>query len=597
MKILGIHVRSHDTSVALIENGKIIYAAANERFSRIKMDRNPPIQALKNLLEYTKTKPEEIDIITFVEDPFPKALWLNLMENCWPVISTKGKYLIWLKKPSLIFAEIFISSGLPSYIYRFLLSKYKIMKLLKGFKGKIKYDHHHFAHLHSAYYASGWDECLVMANEGSGFTETLSIYHVKDGKWNKIVENKLPNSVGKFYELVTELLGFDRHRHPGKITGLSAYGDYRQAYPFVKRLLSLKKDKVILNHRMYLKLLAFYLLNNKLPDELIKLKREDIAAAFQKRLEECLVGLVSEAIKKTKVSNIALAGGVAANVKANQKIHEIPGVEGIYVHQAMGDDGLALGAAMYYSAKNGEPVKQPENVYFGPDFSDEKIEVILKKNKLIYKRSKNIEANIAKSIADGKVVARFNGRMEYGPRALGNRSILYHARDKTVNEWLNKRLKRTEFMPFAPVVLDTFAKKCFLNLKGAEYSAKFMTITFNCSSYIKNNSPAVVHVDGTARPQILLKKDNPSYYKILSEYYKLTGIPVLVNTSFNMHEEPIVCTPEDAVRAFLSSGIDFLAIGSFILSYEDNKNISVKFGKGESEKKKKKSLFKEFLNH
>ena len=600
MKILGIHIRTHDTSVAYIEDGKIIYASANERFSRIKMDRNAPLGALKNFFQYTGVKPKEIDLVTYVEDPFPKALWLNFKENVWPISSTAGMYLLWLKKPFLALAELFIGSGLPPYLYRFTFSRYRVEKLLKGFSGKISYDHHHFAHLHSAYYTSGWAECLVMANEGSGFTETMSIYHVKNGEWKKIIENKLPNSMGKFYELITELLGFNRHRHPGKITGLSAYGDPKKVYKFTKDLMWVKKDKVYLNHRKYLKLLAFYQLNKRLPEELSQYKREDMAAAFQSRLEDCLVELVKFAAKKTGVRRIAMAGGVAANVKVNQRIHEIDGIDEVQVHQAMGDDGLALGAAMHAAYLQGEPVRQPETVYFGPDFSDVEIEKVLKKYKLTYKKTANIEVKIAKLIADKKIIARFNGRMEYGPRALGNRSILYHTQDKSANDWLNKRLKRTEFMPFAPVTLEEFADKCYKNLKGAEYPARFMTITFECTPYMRKISPAVVHIDRTARPQVLRKKDNPSYYKILSEYYKLTGIPSLVNTSFNMHEEPIVCTPDDAIRAFLSSGVDFLAIGGFLIDIKSNekvaRNLQIRVDQAKA-KKSKRNIVQEFLAH
>lgn len=599
MKILGIHLRTHDAAVAYIENDKIIYASSNERFSRIKMDRNAPVDTLRNLFNYVKIKPKDIDIIIYVDDPFPKALWTSYKENSWPITSTQGQYLFWLKKPLLILAELFLSIGIPSYVYRFIISKRKIEKLLKGFRGKIYFDHHHFAHLHSAYYVSGWSECLVMANEGSGFTETLTIYHVKDGKWKKIIENKLPHSMGKFYELITELLGFNRHRHPGKITGLSAYGDPQKAYKFVKELMWVEKDRLKLNNGKYLKLLSFYLLNKRMPPELASYKREDLAAAFQKRLEECLVDLIKQAVNVTGIRKIAIAGGVSANVKANQRIHEIKGISDIYIHQAMGDDGLALGAALHASWLNGYHLEQPDTVYFGPDFNDKEIEGALKKYKLIYKKINNIEKRIAKLISEKKVVARFFGRMEYGPRALGNRSILYEAKDKSVNDWLNKRLKRTEFMPFAPVTLEKYANRCYKNLKGAEYPARFMAITFDCTEYMKKVSPACVHVDGTARPQILRHKDNPSYYKILEEYYKITGIPSLVNTSFNMHEEPIVCTPDDAIRAFLSSRIDYLAIGNYLVYIQDNMNVSENYKSKVENKKRKnnKNIFMEFIGH
>jgi carbamoyltransferase len=176
---------------------------------------------------------------------------------------------------------------------------------------------------------------------------------------------------------------------------------------------------------------------------------------------------------------------------------------------------------------------------------------------------------VARLIAEGNVVARFNGAMELGPRALGNRSILYQATDPKVNKWLNDRLKRTEFMPFAPVTLEEHAEKCYKNFKGAAYAAKFMVITFDCTDFMKEKSPATVHIDGTARPQVINEKDNPSYYKILKEYHKLTGIPTLVNTSFNMHEEPIVCSPQDAVRSFLQGHLDYLAIGKYLVKGPD----------------------------
>jgi carbamoyltransferase len=165
------------------------------------------------------------------------------------------------------------------------------------------------------------------------------------------------------------------------------------------------------------------------------------------------------------------------------------------------------------------------------------------------------------------VVARCDGRMEYGPRALGNRSILYQPTDASVNEWLNKRLKRTEFMPFAPVTLAEFADQCYENLDGARYPAQFMTITFNCTDWMKKHCPAVVHIDGTARPQLIHHDTNPSYYRILNEYYKITGLPSLINTSFNMHEEPIVCTPHDAIRGFLQGNLDYLALGKYLLQH------------------------------
>jgi carbamoyltransferase len=206
-----------------------------------------------------------------------------------------------------------------------------------------------------------------------------------------------------------------------------------------------------------------------------------------------------------------------------------------------------------------------DQVYFGPEFSDEDIERDLELNGLEYTCHQDIECQIARLLSEGYVVARFNGRMEYGPRALGNRSILYQPTDHSVNDWLNQGLSRTEFMPFAPSTLQQYAEQCFRDVKGAEDAARFMTITFNCTDWMKEHCQGVVHIDNTARPQLVIQDENPSYYKIIDEYRKLTGLPTVVNTSFNIHEEPIVCTPSDAIRAFNMGNLDYLAIGSFLV--------------------------------
>lgn len=567
MKILSVHFHTHDTSVVLVENKKVLYAAANERFSRIKLDRRAPVEAFKKCLSYTNTRPKDLDKVVFVGDPFPKSFLNMFKETIWAVKNTKGKSPFLWKNPLLIAREFLLASGFPSYFYRIVVPSREIKRALKGYKGKIDYVHHHNAHLYSAYYGSGWKTCLVAAIEGSGFDETFSIYHVKNDEWKKILEEKLPNSAGKFYEIVTLLLGFDIWRHPGKITGLSAYGDRDKFYGRIKNILKTDGLSLKLDYNYYLKSWVRYKLKKELPKEWKGIKREDIAAAFQRRLEECIVEIIRKAAERTGENKIALAGGVVANVKLNQKIHEIPEISNIYIQQAMGDDGLALGAALYMADRSGYNIGELQNVYLGPDFKESEILKVLKKNKLKFSKEKHIEKKIAELLSENKVVARFNGRMEFGPRALGNRSILYNTKDSTINDWLNKRLKRTEFMPFAPVTLDKFAEKCYENISGAEYPSRFMTITFNCTEYMKKISPAVVHVDGTARPQIIRKRDNPSYYKILEEYYKLTGIPSLINTSFNMHEEPIVCTPQDAVRSFLSGQLDYLAIGNYLVKH------------------------------
>ena len=237
----------------------------------------------------------------------------------------------------------------------------------------------------------------------------------------------------------------------------------------------------------------------------------------------------------------------------------------------MSDEGLAVGAGLALWAENvranGEipSTNVIKDVYLGREATDGEIEAEIRKVGMEYHRSDDVEREIASLLADGFVVARFNGRMEYGPRALGNRSILYHPTDPTVNDWLNKNLVRTEFMPFAPSTLAEYADQCFIGVEGAFDSARFMTITFDCTEWMKESCPGVVHIEGTARPQLVREEDNPGYYKIIEEFYRITGLPSIINTSFNMHEEPIVCTPADAIRAFQLGHLDYLAIGSFLI--------------------------------
>ena len=294
--------------------------------------------------------------------------------------------------------------------------------------------------------------------------------------------------------------------------------------------------------------------------------REDIACVFQKLLEEELIALVRPFAETTRIPNLCLAGGTFANVKANAALFRTLGFENVYIFPNMGDGGLGAGAALEYLQARPQPF---DRVYWGPEFSVESIEAALAKHgaELEYERCDEIDAQVAALLANDKVVARFDGRMEFGPRALCNRSILYSARDPDANAWLNQRLGRTEFMPFAPVAMAEHKDKLFNNIRGTEHACKFMTIILDCTEYTKERCPAVVHVDGTARPQLVTAEINPGMHRILTHYEAITGVPLLVNTSFNMHEEPIVCTPGDGVRAFVESRLDYLAIGPFLATF------------------------------
>jgi carbamoyltransferase len=389
--------------------------------------------------------------------------------------------------------------------------------------------------------------------------------------------------LGTFWGSITKVCGFKSGtRHGGKVTGLAASGN-------PDKLID-KFRHVIRCDGMRIKAKSEFFFDPKtlIPDwgsyepELMKkyigeATREDVAAAAQKRLEEVVVEMVKNALKVIKCDKIVLAGGVFANVLLNQKILAIDGIDDIFIFPAMSDGGLTLGSAFYQLAevknKNNDKFlpKAIGNVYFGPNYTNAEIETALAELNLKYTKMTNPAKELAKLIYDNKIIALFTGRMEYGPRALGNRSIIYAPIDPTANDWLNKRLNRSEFMPFAPVTMIENIKENYIGIVDNPLAAKYMTITYHCTDKMNKDAPACVHIDGTARPQVITRGDNPYYYDIIDEYYKLSGIPTLINTSFNMHEEPIVASPKDAIRAFLDAGLDYLVMEDYLVSYEENK--------------------------
>ena len=378
------------------------------------------------------------------------------------------------------------------------------------------------------------------------------------------------------YSAITSDLGFKRHRHEGKITGLAAYGnddlvrlgldDLLSYVPNKKRFVSKRVAEHHKNADLSEKSKFFYPL-------LEKFGREDLAAAAQKILEIEVVRFVQNALetatkKGHQMDKVCLAGGVFANVKLNQRIYNIEGVNNVFVYPAMGDDGLSGGAALlsYFEQSEVKSKKAAEikEIYKGIAYDNDRIKAALDQANLSYTQYDEVEKEIAQLLHQGKIVGRFNGRMEYGPRALGNRSIIGAPFDPSINDWLNKKLNRTEFMPFAPSINIEHAKDYFIGYEDNHIAADFMTITYDVFEDKIEKIPAVVHIDKTARPQVVREETNPSYHKIIDEFYKLSGVPVVLNTSFNIHEQPIVCTPEDAIAGFLEGKLDVLAIGNFI---------------------------------
>ena len=440
---------------------------------------------------------------------------------------------------------------------------------------------HHTCHAASAYFPSGCDEAEVVTVDGVGDTYSSRVFRGRKGRLTPVsrrFHTEFP--VGHNYEYMTTMLGFHPHRHAGKVTGLSAHGSRDDR---LLRVLEGWLAEVWSARRGRPYFFMMHSTHGATDDdpafdtairELRDIRRttfgdwsdHDLAWAIQHLLERDVTRMIEREIPHIDGQPICLAGGVFANVKLNKLVKEM-GFGAIFVQPAMGDGGLAFGAPLWSLAeeRGGLAPYRLESVYLGPEYGEDEMLAAIRAEGLEARRHDPVEPVIAERLAEGRVVARFQGRMEFGPRALGNRSILYHCADASVNDWLNQRLDRTEFMPFAPATIEDEAHASFSGLRGAEHTAEFMTITSDCSEGFRRACPAAVHVDGTARPQIVRKQTNPSFHAVLESYRALTGVGTVVNTSFNMHEEPIVCTPQDAVRSFMRGHLDYLAIGPFLV--------------------------------
>lgn len=558
MKILGINYLS-ESSVCLINKGKIEYAVSEERLNRKKNWYGVPVKSIKECLNFTKNNLKDIDYIcTHGTFSYRKN---NLHDSFYKLaIQQIQKSELNKKDKNFFLKKIFFRKRKEKKAY--LRNKKTIEQIKKIVKKKIYIFDHHKCHAASAAYFSGWKKCLVLTADGYGDGSSSKLFIFENNQLKQIKTTSIINSLGYFYGSITKYLGFKPQRHEGKVLGLAAHGNINKAYPVISKLIYY--DKKIKNFKSSIKHGYLPLFDNKfLKRILYKFSKKDIAAATQKVLEECILEYLCDL--KYKNYNIALAGGIFANVKLNQKISELSQIKDLFIFPNMGDGGLSVGAAaLKYIKNSNNRLKKIDNVYLGNNFSNNEILKEIKKRKLKYKKSEDLE--IANILNEGKVVAIFTGRMEFGPRSLGNRSILIRATNAKINKTLNKKLNRTEFMPFAPVTLEHKKNQMYLNTKKGSLASRFMTITYKCTNEMKKNSPAAIHVDNTARPQFINKRINPKLFSILSNYYRISKIPNLINTSFNMHEEPIVSNPSDAIRAFLQSKIDYLLIEDYLIS-------------------------------
>jgi carbamoyltransferase len=577
--ILGIST-THETGACVVRDGKLVAAINEERITRRKLDnRYPPVDSIREAIRLARIEPREIDAVSISglhwKDLIPQTLasfWADVTDfHSWndyfPHFCRTAYRLFYLWR---------------AWQYRTALD---FLEREFGIRPKVFYVEHHESHAASAHLTDGNKPALVVTADGVGDDLCITFSRAKGSVIRRIESHFYPNSFGQFYTACTQILGFKGGRHEGKITGLSGFGKPQPDLLHKLENTFFSRDGSFKLHKRYyaegfirprwrdirnalqgkLDALSVDYRNYKPP--LKKLvrghSREDVAHAFQLLLEREMVRLARRHAGDGPV-RLALAGGVFANVKLNMAMARGLNTESVYIFPNMGDGGLGAGAALSVAGVAPAPVP---NMYLGTAYSEQEILRALEKFPMVSaERPANMAEAVADALANGKIVARFDGPMEYGPRALGNRSILYHCGDKTVNDWLNHRLRRTEFMPFAPMCIWEDAGDYFDIRPGEKRACEFMTYVTPCTERMATTCPAAVHVDGTARPQLVRRDINEAMYAILQAYKARTGISCVINTSFNMHEEPIVRSPEDALTAFRQSELDYLVLGPFLVS-------------------------------
>lgn len=561
MLSLGISC-NHDAGVTVLDGNQIAFAANEERYTRKKFDFGFPANALQDALNFVNGS--NFDSITLdgrMQTPHPTRPNMVFTETTW---------MGGLAEVDLIAKPLFgtqpglkVSRGLMRVLTQPYRSQYRRRVHELGIRGPFRYAEHHRAHAASSSLLFGTKEGLAVTIDAFGEGVCAGVWELRDGVPYKRYWMPGFHSVGMLYLYVTYLLGF-KPGQEGKVTGLAAHGDGTQVCPILLTRLSYDSKKRRFHNtglgygRTALK---------RLEQELAGFSKEDIAAGVQLALEVLVLDYVRDAITTSGLNHPALcvAGGVFANVSLNRRVAEELPVSSIAVAPNMGDGGLSLGAALL---NHDQPIEF-NSLYLGTDLASTESRVPVSLTSQTRKEDiGDLATEVARRLSVGEIVAVARGRMEFGPRALGNRSILAPATDKNVNDSLNKRLKRTEFMPFAPIVRDVDADEYF-ELTQPQWTYANMTITCMVKDRARKECPAIVHVDGTARPQILTKARNPLVYEILTRYQEMTGIGVLVNTSFNMHEEPIVRDAETAIRSFLTSRIDALVLGDELLIAAD----------------------------
>lgn len=591
MYILGIH-DAHCATAALLKDGRLITCASEERFTRFKNQAGFPFRAVKYCFKAAKITGKDIDLLVFAGTSLPPFLATASAGTGKEVLSLGflkflkiGKTLYFCFRSLLLFLEykiphfpsleVWMTKMVFGFFQRSLEKKIETLIWKKtGVHPKkfVRIDHH-LAHACAALYSSPFalknKKALVFTCDGGGDGLSATISRYDGAKLTSLVKNSVCRSLGTFYSHITMFLGMKVLEHEYKVMGLAPYAPVsgkNLAYEIVRPLITLDKETLTFKTRVNSELFGFYL-----EEKAKRIRFDYLAGAAQQITEETLTAWVDQTIKKYNINAIACGGGVFMNVKANQKIVALPAVKEAFFMPSAGDESNALGAAYWgYRHLSGKIPLPLKDLYLGPIYSLTQIEKALQtgraRKKFQIRFYQNIEKKIAQLLAKGKIVARFAGRMEWGARALGNRSILADASRLELKEVLNKMIKSRDFwMPFAPVILKEYQDEYLVNPK--KIAAPYMILAFASTPKAEKDLIAAIHpYDKTLRPQIIEQVTNPAYYRILKEFQLLTGRSGLLNTSLNLHGEPIVCSPKDALSIFSCSGLKYLALENYLVS-------------------------------
>jgi len=564
MYTLGISCYYHDSSAAILKDGKVIAAVEEERFSRKKFDDDFPKQAINWCLKESGISSKNLDSVAFYDKPVLK--FERLLDN-YIAVAPRGLYS---------FLDV-----IPKWLHKRLWIKDEISKHLKDFNGEIIFPEHHMSHAAHAFFTSPFDEAAILTVDGVGEWTTTSFGTAHDTTIKLTNDVRWPHSVGLFYSAFTYFLGFKVNEGEYKLMGLSAYGKPKYYDLIMENLVDVKNDGSIHLNMKYFSFTYDKVMTNQKFSDLFGIppRKEDskaeqihydIAASAQLVLEDILLKMVNHVHKKTGMTNLCFGGGVALNGVANYKILKEGPFENLHIPPSPGDGGSAVGCAqyLYYCHDKNKRILEDNveriknNIFVGPSHSNDEIKSFLDINKIDYKflETNSLLQTVAKLIVEGNVVGWYQGKMEWGPRALGNRSIIADPRNVKMKDILNEKIKHREsFRPFAPCILEEYASEYF----DVDVSSPYMLLVAPVKKPEK--IPAVTHVDGTARLQTVSKDINLLFYNLITEFYKITGVPVLINTSMNVRGEPIVDTPEQAYNMIVKTDMDYIVMGNYII--------------------------------